>query len=40
MLDSIKLIKDKVHSIKKEKNNILLTIHRDESIENKNNLNQ
>ena len=38
MLDSIKLIKDKVHSIKKEKNNILLTIHRDESIENKNKL--
>ena len=38
MLDSIKLIKDKVNSIKKEKNNILLTIHRDESIENKNKL--
>ena len=32
------MIKDKVHSIKKEKNNILLTIHRDESIENKNKL--
>ena len=37
MLDSIKLIKDKVNSIKKE-NNISLTIHRDESIENKNKL--
>ena len=37
MLDSIKLIKDKVNSIKR-KNNILLTIHRDESIENKNKL--
>ena len=38
MLDSIGLIKDKINSVKEEKRNILLTIHRDESIANKNKL--
>ncbi len=38
MLDSIGLIKDKINSVKEEKRNILLTIHRDESIANKSKL--